>query len=561
MSQIILETDTRKGITQFLTNAAINKMMTELYGAGVANGKARSTRVALIGDSLFARGFGVLTVLSTAGSFVVSGGIVTATCNATTNLKPGNYIQPFNPGDTVPWANVLNGANVPVLTCPSTTSFTCSATVPGIGTLADGDYTTIGGQNWQVTHLGITANGSWFRVLNAYLGNPFSVVANYAIGGSQSNIAIGLLAKMLAGPKFDYLFIQTGTNDVNTATTAALANAGAITALTNIDTLVQAALSYGALVYIGVPPPVGAAATNPTFKNIALAQLRYELVKLAKSDDRIRLIDLYKHFMLGTSATGDYLSGYTNTVADSIHPTVTASIALTKAEILAAQRFPPATDIQPVTILDDNYDNVANHSGAPYPNLCINGLFNGTGGTVGSPATGTVASSWSLNSITAGITVAAVGGAARTAGPTGGDPNTVNWGFAQTLSASGSAANQRWILTSSTTTEAALVAGNWYKAGLTIKALADFSHIQLLELQFAFAGGGNWLAWATTDTADVAAINMLSGDVIQLQTEGFFCAANINAFLQLTLTSSAASWSANIEITSAFIRQIDNPYA
>lgn len=34
MSQIILETDNRRGITPFLTNAAINKMMTELYASG-----------------------------------------------------------------------------------------------------------------------------------------------------------------------------------------------------------------------------------------------------------------------------------------------------------------------------------------------------------------------------------------------------------------------------------------------------------------------------------------------------------------------------------------------
>lgn len=531
-----------------------------LYGPVLA--PAAKTRTILIGDSLLARAFGSPGSNNPNG-FIVSGGIATINCSTSLGsnglFAPGNYVQLYNPGDTG-FTNPMNGANVPILTAPTNVSFTCSATIPGIGTLADGNYSTIAGNVWSVVPMNNGFNGSWFTWLNAYLGSPFQVVATYAVGGTLTSFALAMMPQALAGPKFDFAVIQSGTNDIDTAGTAAAANAAAITALANILSMASSVLAYGATPIIGVPPPVASGRAGAKYKNIALAQLRYGLVKAVRANNQIILVDLYKHCILGTAANGGYVSGYVDT-SDNIHPTVTASIAIAKAEILwQSGRYPIPPDFQPVWIGDDYYDDTADHSGAPYPNLLQNGGFNGTAGTVGSPATGTVANSWNLNSVTGGITCAAVGQAARTAGYGGSaDPNTSNWGYAQTVSASGSAASQGYILTSAAQN---LVAGHWYRCGLTVKALATLAHIQGVELQvFDVTTGANTYFGQITDTADLGAMNMVSGDEVQFVTQPFYMANADSILLQILVFSSAAGWSANLEFSSCWIRQIDSPYA
>ena len=540
----------------------------------VTNSFAKSkNRTILIGDSLLANGKKNTNVNSTAGGFVVSGGIVTINTSTagSHNLLVGNYAVVYNPGDT---ANSLSNVCVKILSAPSTTTATFSATYNGV-TLADGDYSTLGGQPWSISSLSTTP-ASWFPWMNAFLGSPFTVVANYAIGGSQSSVSVSGLSKFLAGPTFDYAVIGFGTNDINTASTAALANAAVTTVYNNFVTMVNAIINYGAKPIIAIPPPFGAAisAGNPTFKNIALLNLRERLLELAKSDSRITCIDLMKTMMLGTSATGDFISGYViATAGDSIHPTSTASIALAKNEIAAGTWYDmpvKINDREPISILDDYQNNTANSSGAVTPNILQNGLFTGTGAASGGTATGTMPTNWSFAAATGTVTSAsqqARTAISSTAGNIWGAGNAANWGYAWTINASGTAAAQGYTLQSSAYTSL-LQNGSWYQFGITLKALADFANVRSITPNFFLNGAagsgviGSTLVFDQTLTDSSACINLKNGDVIQLTTPPIYIGGTPStALIQIVVTSNAASWAMNAEWSSAYVRAVPSPYA
>lgn len=541
-------------------------------------GTARNRSI-LIGDSLLANHKKQVNALS-AGGFVVSGGIATITSDAVGNdptyAAVGNYVNLWNFGDST-FSNPLNGACVKVLTAPSVYIFTCSATYGG-QTLADGDYSTINSNTWGTASLLATQVNSWWPWMNAYLGSPFTLVSNYALGGSKSSNSISLQSKILAGPTFDYAFIGFGTNDINTSATAALANAAVTTVYDNFVTMINMVLNYGAKPVIAIPPPIGSghagqSAATTTFKNVALLNLREKLLDLARTDSRITAIDLMKTMMLGTSATGDFISGYVNpSSVDSIHPSPTACIALAKNEIAAGTWYNTPikiNDREPVSIIDDYQNNTTASSGAVTPNILQNGLFVGTGGSgVGGIVTGSVPNNWTLASPT-GTAIASLGGATRTAisstaATSWGASNAANWGYAWTVSGSGTAANQGFILQSSAYTSL-LQVGSWYQFGITVKTLADLTNIRFINANFYMGSAINrgFFMNSTLSTTQES-INLKSGDVIQLVTNPYYISTAVSAgsaLIQVTVQSLAAGWSANLEFSSAFVRAVPSPYA
>lgn len=538
-----------------------------------------NNRAILIGDSLLGNYKKQYNVNSTSG-FVVSNGVATINTSVAgnNNAVVGNYVNIQCLG-TAGLANPLSGTIVKVTQVDSSTQFRFAATYGGV-TLADNDYSLIGGNQWSVSPLTQTQSSSWFPWMNAYLGSPFTVVSNFAMGGSTSSDSITILNKILAGPAFDYAFIGFGTNDINTAATAALANATVTTVYNNFVTMITAVENYGARPVIAIPPPIGSTfagqpAATTTFKNVALLNLREKLLELARTDSRIVCIDLMKTMMLGTSATGDFISGYVNTSAsDSVHPSPTAAIALAKNEIISGTWSTTpirVNDRQPVSIVDDYQNNTTASSGAVTPNILQNGLFVGIGGSgIGGIVTGSVPNNWSLTSPT-GTAIASVGGATRTAisstaAASWGAANAANWGYAWTVNGSGIAANQGFTLQSTAYTSL-LQVGSWYQFGITVKALADLVNMRAIITNFYFGSGlgnGYFLDLPSSLNTTNDALNMKSGDVIQLTSAPYYLPIAVpagSALIQVIVQSIAAGWTCNLEFSSAYVRAVPNPYA
>lgn len=532
-------------------------------------GTARN-RAILIGDSLF----GNIKAPTSVTSFTVSGGtaiVVAAGSGAVLN----NYVNIQCLG-AAGLANSLSATCVKVTQVDSANQFRFSATYGG-QTLADGDYTTIGGNTWTVAPLRGTRTGSWWPWMNYYLGSPFTLVSNFAMGGSTSSDSVTILNKILAGPTFDYAFIGFGTNDINGSATVALAQAAVTTVYNNFVTVINAVINYGAKPVIAIPPPIGSAfagqpAATTTFKNVALLNLREKLLDLARSDSRITAIDLMKTMMLGTSATGDFISGYVNpTSSDSVHPTITAAIALAKNEIGAGTWYNTPikiNDREPVSIIDDSTNNSVASAGAVTPNILPNGLFVGTSGSgIGGIVIGTVPNNWTLSTPT-GTAIASAGQVTRTAissttANSWGASNAANWGYAWTVSGSGTAASQGCYLQSSTYTSA-IQAGTWYQFGITVKALADAVNIKTIVGNIVYGNVGNTYFNDNQGSATSEAMNMKSGDVMQLVSPPIYidtAPTSGNGIAILQIASIAAGWSFNFEFSSAYVRAVPSPYA
>lgn len=541
------------GVFSVSTGTGLSSSPNPITGTGTISLATHRQRTILIGDSLLGQMFNPVAVNTATGGFVVSNGIATINTSSAGNhqIVPGNYFQIWNASDAT-YAADINGATIIALTAPSATTLTFATS------LANGDYSAAYGGHWQVTPFYITQNTSYFQWLRAFNRVPWMIVASYAQGGTTSANMVTLLPKMLAGPKFDTAFVQTGTNDLQAASTVAQATAAAITAAANITAIANSILAAGANVVIGIPPPLGASLTNALPCNIGLNQLHTMLLQLAQSNSNIHVIDLFANMILGTSTTGDFVSGY-DISGDYIHPSTTGSIALSRAVNVAPFAVPSA-DIQPVTVLDDVQTYTS--TGATYPNILAHGLMDGTGGSVSLPATGTAPTGWSISGVTG--TAVAAGGAARTSFA---NTNTVNWGYGFTVSAAWTG-NQGYTLGTGQL-HSQIVPGSWYRAGFTVTALGNTTDLTQLYGQLFLNGTVNSVSgilpsvyFNLYNSTLSNGQNLLQNDVLEFYSEPIFIPANavVSSSIIQIIVNGTNGGSANLEFASAFVRQIPNPY-
>ncbi len=337
-------------------------------------------RAIWIGDSLAARGFGPGGDVSTAagGGFVVQGGasgaIATITTTAPHGLIPGNYVQIYNVGDPG-YSDALNGAVVPVLTVPSSTQFTVSAQYGG-ATMPAGDYSAgYAGNNWAVKSMSQWLDESWLTWLNVYMKGYFTVVANYAQGGTGSQVGVALIPKILAGPKAEYAFIQYCTNDLNSATPAVDACDA------NVRAIVTAVLGAGMVPVVCLPMAIGDPGATPSdpaslVKADALQAVRASLLQLGADDPRVLVLDTYAASVNANDPLFRFKPNYAP--VDGIHPSSFGAASIAQAIAIDLVRFLPPPDALPTSLTDDQTidPNAAN--------IVQNGLMAGAAGTVGS---------------------------------------------------------------------------------------------------------------------------------------------------------------------------------
>jgi lysophospholipase L1-like esterase len=339
-------------------------------------------RAIWIGDSLAAGGFPLGgTATTTDGSFMVSGGPQNPVASITTRdphgLIPGNYVQIYNVGD-VNYQAALNGAVETLLSAPSSTQLTVPASL-GVLIMPNGDYSA-GYLNspWQVSAMNQMLGTSWLSWLNAYMDGYFTVVANYAQGGTSSQVGVALLPKIKAGPVADYAFIQYCTNDVN-----AMVPPDVQGCLANINTIVSAVLAMGMVPVVSTPLAIGDLDATPSdpasaAKTAALKSIRIALLQLAAANPNVIVLDTYNASVDPQDSLGRFKPNYAP--IDGIHPSTFGAASIAKAMATYLEQFLTPVDTFPTSVNDDQTIN-PNAS-----NIVQNGLMAGSGGNVGTSA-------------------------------------------------------------------------------------------------------------------------------------------------------------------------------
>lgn len=574
----------------------------------IASTSARRQRTIYVGDSHLGMGFSRASI-NTTGGMVVAGGIATITTTGNHGAIPGNYVALSHVNDPT-FSQPLNGACVPVASMASNSVFTVSATVGGV-TMPPGDYSS---QAWTLYKINQYTDSSVINWVNYYNKTPFLPIASYAFVGFTSAQTLAALPKVFQGPAFDIAFVSLGTNDLGGGGAITLPNALIAAALCfdNIKQIANQLVAAGAFVYILVPPAFLTSITNAQNKNIALLQLRAELLLYANQNNgSMKVIDLLKDSLIGTAANGDAVANYI--VGGNVHLTSFADLAIAKNESAIVPTVFNDTS-EPISILEDhatiaqqvaawtantafvaptvvrnngNYYSLVQSGGSgnvgpsgtgsaiqdgtciwkflfPYPvNLVPHGMMDGTTGTnsVGAAVTGNIPTGWTFVSLTASSTATSAGQQTR---QTVTNSNATNWGYGWNINITWDAAARAAVLRSSLFT-GAMLTGQWYRAGITVTALADVTGTSniALEMQFSAITPGPALVHANIPADNTTTVNMKSGDSLQLWTPPFQVPdswVSNGSFLNIYLNSQAAG-TCNVQLASAVVRPIPNPYA
>lgn len=313
--------------------------------------------------------------------------VVTVVTSSAHNMRTGQLANIVNMSDSTYQA--LNTA----ITYISSTSFSY------VNTGANGSTSggTVVGQN-QFYQAGD------FVWANALLGGRMRFVANMGIAAQTTTQMLARISDVFAlSPQVVYF--QGGTNDVNADTAYAAI-------IANLKSIIDAITSRNILCVIKTIPPYGGAgayytaARNANLQNVNQWIRRYATVKKG-----VVVVDAYSAIINPTDANG-YGTASMYQPSDTVHYNAKGALAIGRKAYTALANLLPAVDNH-VTSITDNYGfNNANldlHDRAPWTN---------TGGTVNSPATGTVPTGWIVDSTAVGnwTTVPTISVASRSDG-------------------------------------------------------------------------------------------------------------------------------------------------
>jgi lysophospholipase L1-like esterase len=524
---------------------------------------ARSRHRAIwIGDSLAARGWGNGgQAIQTANSgFVVAGGpqnpVATITTNAGGGLIAGNYLQIFNPGDSK-FGAPLNGAVVRVASTPSSTRFT----VPAVfgAAMANGDYSAgYAGVPWLVSEMFQTSDASWLQWLNAFMKGYFTIVANYAIGGTTSATGVALLPKITAGPSAEYAFIQYCTNDVKTGIAANVA-----TCLANVKTIVKAVEGLGMVPILCTPPAIGdpgAAPSDPASVRTAqaLEAVRQGEMQLAAVDPQMILLDTYSMTVTPSDPAGHFLPRYAP--VDGVHPSSYGEVVMARQASTYLMQFLPVSDSLPVSAENDM--SVSTDA----TNVVQNGTMAGVNGTVitssSNAISGTAPTGWSIQgfggtpSAPLRLEVAGNGSHGALAGNafdvivrTAARGQSFQIG---TNGVGGSSFGQR------------MSASSWYRCGFELLANTDLDYMNVsgqVFLNFPEASGLSVSFMSGSAAAYENGMPLRMHDTLQFLSQPFFLPARpTTAYLFIKGGFSGSVSGGSFSLGRAACWAVDNPY-
>ena len=489
------------------------------------------------------------------GGFVVSGGpsnpIATITTTSNHVLLPGNYVQLFGVGDPT-YAAALNGAVVPVLTTPTTTTFTVSATYGG-QTMPNGDYSAgYAQQPWFVSSMNQVTDESWLHWLNQYMDGYFTVVASYAQGGTVSTIGVALLPKIEAGPKAEYAFIQYCTNDVNAGTP------GPDKCLANIETIVAAVEAMGMVPILCTPPALGDPAATPTDPASTLKAQQLQTIlsgeqALAQNDPNLILLDTYSATVTPSDPAGHFLPNYAP--VDGIHPSSYGEARLARGLASYLATLLPVTDTLPGS---------PDASGTNFlPNAAMTGTNGGVTSTATNEVDGTTPTGWLARGF---------GGTAANPLAIGISANNTHAGtpgLTVDITAQSGTSGQGFIVSTNGPGSGAgfpgqLAPGSWYQCGFQLGALTDLTNINLTGQVFLNYGSGNTPSVYFMMNNSFRYENgtpLAAGESLQYISQPFYIAQPATAayfFINAVLTGDAGGQ--QLSLGRPFCRSVASPY-
>jgi hypothetical protein len=567
-------------------------------------------RVAVFGDSHLAYGYRDSTCGTSAGQFVVSGGIATITVNnGSHSFGAGNYVSLQTFGDPS-FTLGLNGACTPITQIVSSTAFKVSATYGGV-TMPDGDYSNplSSGSGWVCYSISAKSDGSlfnWMRMLN---NDPFDVTAIYALTGQYGVALPYQVSRSAYGPAFDVAVISVGTNDMQTSTTAA-ATAACYKVFYTLQQAVATLQARGKQVIVQLPIPDTTGNANQKPKAAAEAIFR-KLVSNWAGRNNVIVVDAYAQMLDGTVITGAAISAWSDPTSH-IHMNSVGMYNIAKLGSIsqAMTQNPYNIDYEPVGLIEDNqtYAQAATawvgstvySAGAAVLNgqnvyYCVTGGTSASsGGPTGTSATitdGTVTWSYAgpnsvniiahpcMDSSGGGNTTALTGSVpagwslVKNGSPTGTTTSnatrtaitgtrSANWGkewqLAITFSTGGDSVACYQDLFSQ------MVYGNWYQFGVTVTALNSWgSNVANIECYLGDGGGtSNFKPQANFENAATSTTYPLTtNDVLQLKSEPFYYqsnGSNTNA-LYVRFIGAGAGGPVNVAVSSAWCRVVQNP--
>jgi lysophospholipase L1-like esterase len=465
-------------------------------------------------------------------------------------------VQIFNVGD-VAYSAALNGAVVKVLSMPGPTQLTVSATVGGVS-MSNGDYSAgYLGSPWQVRAMNELLDTSWLSWLNVYEEGYFTVVANYAQGGTSSSVGVTLLPKIQAGPAADYAFIQTCTNDLNSPTPDV---AGC---LANINALVSGILGMGMVPVVCTPLPIGDVNVNPdpasAMKTSALRSVRDALLALATSNPNVLVLDGYDAAVDPQDPLGRFMADYAP--VDGVHPSSFGAASIAKTVSAYLGQFLSPVDNLPVSVNDDQTLD----PGAD--NIVQNGLMTGSGGNVGGDAydqvTGKPPTGWEISGgggTAAEPLVLAVSG-------NNSHPNFAGYTFDVNIQ-SADADEQFQMGTNGvggSSFGARMQPNQWYQCGFQASSEADVQGLNLSGQVFLNFGVGvvpSIYFMSGQGYERQNGIPMTGGGVLTFESQPFFVpAAPAGGWLFINGWFSSPVTDQTISIGRAFCRVVPSPYA
>lgn len=470
---------------------------------------------------------------------------------------PGNYVQIFNVGDPA-YASALNGAVIRVLSTPTPKQLTVSASYGG-RTMATGDYSAgFGGQPWLVDSLYQLTDASWLQWLNAYLQGNFTVVADYAQGGTRSSVGVALLTKIRAGPRAQYAFIQYCTNDVNSGTPDPHG------CVANIKEIIAAVEELGMVPVLCTPPAIGDRAAQPSnpgslAKNAALQTILQEERQIARADTKVILLDTYSQTVDPSNAAGGYLPDYAP--VDGLHPSTYGEVMMARALSTYLRRSVPVFDLLPTFATADP------QAGAAPSNIIQNGMLAGTDGRVSSAAdnfvSGSAPTGWSFS---------ASGGTATNPLSLAVSGNNSHPGIpGYTLDVGISSAGPGALFQFGTNApngssfDGRIVPGNWYRCGFQLSAATALSNFSVYGQVFLNFGGGNSpsVYFMSPESRYDNGMPMGRGETLQLLSQPFFVPSRPvgGAYFFINGIFSGPAAGQAFWLGRAFCQVVADPYA
>jgi hypothetical protein len=506
----------------------------EIVGFGGRNeipwrGLTRRSRIAVVGDSITANGFG-------AGG---AGWVGTITSNGTTmtmdvgnaelaKMQVGNYVQIYKDGQPVD--TPLLGAIRKVLSS-SSASITMSA-VCGNEVFPAGASASWRGANLQ------PCNPGWFSWFNLLLGNPFVITGNYAIGGYGTDLLPYLTNRIDHGPDFDYLAINIGHNDFAAGLTATATFA-------NLIAFIEYYQAKGKRIIVVTPPAWSSTGAGWSTAN-AIQNAKYASLirEYCRTHHDVGLVDLHRATVDGTNVNGNFRSGYS---VDGVHPYANGLLPALRdygnLGELKSQMLIRPYPIPMVSALDTS-------SNAGADNLLTNGAMAGSAGSL--------PTSWTQLTAPSGGTITYDAGTARADG----------FGYdlkVTTASATGAAAFYNAFHTALSSQ-----IGNWFEWGFQFDVDTDPTNVATLGSRL-FLNGGGWgggTVYHMRNGSGVVAATAIPfldfDDPLDFISQPFYIrgdiAAPTSALMVIDYGFSAAS-SGVVRFGQAFLRQCANPFA